>query len=104
MAVPGAIIEGTATCYELIGSGPPLLIFAPDGFKCDGGPVDQSRVYARTKLDVKPSGDAFETHANATRMYLDALPILYYPLTKGDLPCSNRIVAVFGGWLWRWDS
>jgi pimeloyl-ACP methyl ester carboxylesterase len=44
------VIDGIATRYEVIGSGPPLLMFAPGGFD---GTLDKWRtagVYARVKL------------------------------------------------------
>jgi hypothetical protein len=31
-AMPTVVIEGIATRYEVIGSGPPLLMYAPGGF------------------------------------------------------------------------
>jgi hypothetical protein len=37
-------------------------------------------------------------------MRLDSLAILDYSLSKGDSTCLHRVIAVFGGWLWCWDS
>ena len=48
--MPNAVIDGIATRYELIGSGPPLLMFSPGGFD---GTVEKwaaQGVYARIKL------------------------------------------------------
>jgi pimeloyl-ACP methyl ester carboxylesterase len=48
--MPTATIDGIVTRYEVIGSGPPLLMFAPGGFD---GTLDKWRtagVYARVKL------------------------------------------------------
>jgi len=48
--MPIAVVDGIATRYEVIGSGPPLLMFAPGGFD---GTLDKWRtagVYARVKL------------------------------------------------------
>jgi pimeloyl-ACP methyl ester carboxylesterase len=48
--VPSALIDGIATSYEVIGSGEPLLMYAPGGFD---GTIDKWRsqsVYARIRL------------------------------------------------------
>ena len=53
--MPVAVVDGIVTRYEVIGSGPPLLMFAPGGFD---GTLDKWRtagVYARVKfLDHLP--------------------------------------------------
>jgi len=48
--VPTAIIDGIPTRYEVAGSGPPLLIFAPGGFDASLEKWSTLGVYARTKL------------------------------------------------------
>ncbi|BCB90282.1 alpha/beta fold hydrolase [Phytohabitans suffuscus] len=53
--MPTAIVDGVATRYEVLGSGPPLLMFSPGGF---GATVENWRtqgVYRRLRLlDVLP--------------------------------------------------
>jgi pimeloyl-ACP methyl ester carboxylesterase len=48
--VPTAIIDGIPTRYEVVGSGPPLLMFAPGGFDASLEKWSTLGVYARTKL------------------------------------------------------
>jgi pimeloyl-ACP methyl ester carboxylesterase len=48
--VPTAIIDGISTRYEVVGSGPPLLMFAPGGFDASLEKWSTLGVYARTKL------------------------------------------------------
>lgn len=48
--VPTAIIDGIATRYELIGSGPPILMFAPGGFDATLDQWTKLGVYARTRM------------------------------------------------------
>src|SRR5690348_12058949 len=48
--VPTAIIDGIATRYELIGSGPPILMFAPGGFDATLDQWTRLGVYARTSM------------------------------------------------------
>jgi pimeloyl-ACP methyl ester carboxylesterase len=48
--MPTAIIDGIATPYEVIGSGPPLLMYAPAGFDASLEKWMTQGVYARTKL------------------------------------------------------
>jgi len=47
--VPTAVIDGIATRYEVIGSGPPLLMFSPGGFDATLEKWSTLGVYARTK-------------------------------------------------------
>ena len=48
--MPTAIIDGINTRYETIGSGPPLLMYAPAGFDASLEKWTTQGVYARTKL------------------------------------------------------
>jgi pimeloyl-ACP methyl ester carboxylesterase len=48
--MPFAIIDGIATRYELRGSGPPLLMYAPGGFNAVVETWSTQGVYARIKL------------------------------------------------------
>ena len=53
--MPTAIIDGIATRYEVIGSGPPLLMYAPGGLRRDARQVAHQGVYAKIKpLDHLP--------------------------------------------------
>jgi pimeloyl-ACP methyl ester carboxylesterase len=53
--MPTAIIDGIATRYEVVGSGPPLLMFSPGGFDATLEKWSSLGVYARTKpLDHLP--------------------------------------------------
>src|ERR1700680_868439 len=45
-----AIIDGIATRYEVVGSGPPLLMYAPAGFDASLEKWTTQGVYARIKL------------------------------------------------------
>src|SRR5262245_10011352 len=45
-----AIIDGIATRYEVLGSGPPLLMYAPGGFNATMETWRQQGVYAKIKL------------------------------------------------------
>jgi pimeloyl-ACP methyl ester carboxylesterase len=45
-----AIIDGIATRYEVVGSGPPLLMYAPGGFNATVETWSTQGVYARIKL------------------------------------------------------
>ena len=45
-----AILDGIRTRYEVLGSGPPLLMFAPGGFDATVEKWTTLGVYARTKL------------------------------------------------------
>jgi len=47
--VPTAVIDGITTRYEVIGSGPPLLMFSPGGFDATLEKWTTLGVYARTK-------------------------------------------------------
>jgi pimeloyl-ACP methyl ester carboxylesterase len=48
--VPTASIDGIATRYQLIGSGPPVLMFSPGGFDATLNQWGALGVYARTKI------------------------------------------------------
>jgi pimeloyl-ACP methyl ester carboxylesterase len=48
--MPTATIDGIATRYELLGSGPPLLMYAPGGFNAVVETWSMQSVYARIKL------------------------------------------------------
>src|SRR5688500_443627 len=49
-AMPTAIIDGISTRYEVKGSGPPLLMYAPGGFDATIEKWSSLGVYARVKL------------------------------------------------------
>ncbi len=48
--MPSALIDGITTRYELIGSGPPLLMYSPAGFDATVEKWTIQGVYARIKL------------------------------------------------------
>jgi pimeloyl-ACP methyl ester carboxylesterase len=48
--MPSTIIDGTATRYEVIGSGPPLLMYAPGGFNAVVESWSTLGVYAKTRI------------------------------------------------------
>jgi len=48
--VPTAKIDGITTRYEVVGSGPPVLMFAPGGFDARLEQWTTLGVYARTRL------------------------------------------------------
>jgi pimeloyl-ACP methyl ester carboxylesterase len=48
--MPSAIIDGIATRYEVIGSGPPILMYAPGGFNAVIETWSTQGVYAKIKL------------------------------------------------------
>jgi pimeloyl-ACP methyl ester carboxylesterase len=48
--MPSAIIDGIATRYEVIGSGPPILMYAPGGFNAVVETWSTLGVYGRIKL------------------------------------------------------
>jgi pimeloyl-ACP methyl ester carboxylesterase len=48
--MPFATLDGIATRYELIGSGPPLLMFAPGGFDATLEKWSTLGVYAKTRM------------------------------------------------------
>ena len=53
--MPTALIDGITTRYEVLGSGPPLLMYAPGGFDATVGKWTTLGVYARIKpLDYLP--------------------------------------------------
>jgi pimeloyl-ACP methyl ester carboxylesterase len=48
--MPTAVIDGITTRYELLGSGPPLLMYAPGGFNATVEAWSTLGVYAKIKL------------------------------------------------------
>src|SRR5215210_3388733 len=48
--MPTATIDGIATRYEVIGTGPPLLMYAPGGFNATIETWNTQGVYAKIKL------------------------------------------------------
>ena len=48
--MPTAIIDGISTRYEIVGSGPPLLMYAPAGFDASLDKWSTQGVYAKIKL------------------------------------------------------
>jgi len=48
--MPTAVIDGIATRYEVLGSGPPLLMYAPGGFNATIETWSAQSVYAKIKL------------------------------------------------------
>ena len=48
--MPSALIDGIATHYEVLGSGPPLLMFSPGGFDATRQKWSTLGVYAKTGL------------------------------------------------------
>ena len=48
--MPTAIIDGIATRYEVVGSGPPLLMYAPGGFNAVVESWSTLGVYAKTRM------------------------------------------------------
>jgi hypothetical protein len=48
--MPNAIIDGITTRYEVIGSGPPLLMYAPAGFDASLDKWTTQGVYVKIKL------------------------------------------------------
>src|SRR5947199_5524389 len=48
--VPTALIDGIKTRYEVVGSGPPLLMYSPAGFDATLDKWKTQGVYARIKL------------------------------------------------------
>lgn len=48
--MPTAIIDGIATQYELMGAGPPLLLYAPGGFDASADKWRTQGIYAGLKL------------------------------------------------------
>ena len=45
--MPTAIIDGIATRYEVMGSGPPLLMYSPGGFDATVEKWSTQSVYAK---------------------------------------------------------
>jgi len=45
--MPTAVCDGIETRYELLGDGPPLLLFSPGGFNATNGNWTSFGIYAR---------------------------------------------------------
>src|SRR6202012_2156094 len=50
LIMPTATIDGIATRYEIKGSGPPLLMYAPGGFNATVEAWSTLGVYSKTKI------------------------------------------------------
>ena len=50
--MPTAVIDGIPTRYELLGSGPPILMYAPGGFNATVETWSTQGVYAKISLDA----------------------------------------------------
>jgi pimeloyl-ACP methyl ester carboxylesterase len=48
--MPSAVVDGIATRYEVIGAGPPLLMYAPGGFNAVVETWSTQGIYAKIKL------------------------------------------------------
>ncbi len=48
--MPNILIDGIETSYEVIGNGPPLLMFSPGGFDATRGKWRSLGVYGRTRM------------------------------------------------------
>ena len=48
--MPTALIDGIATRFEVIGSGPPLLMFSPGGFDATLEKWSTLGIYAKTRI------------------------------------------------------
>lgn len=48
--MPSVVIDGIKTEYDVIGSGPPLLMFAPGGFDASMDKWSNLGIYAKIKL------------------------------------------------------
>src|SRR5688572_21522204 len=48
--MPTTVIDGITTRYEVVGSGPPLLMFSPAGFDATLDKWATQGVYAKTRL------------------------------------------------------
>ena len=48
--MPIAVIDGIATRYDVVGSGPPLLMYAPGGFNAVVEAWSMLGIYAKIKL------------------------------------------------------
>src|SRR5882672_7926391 len=57
--MPTAVIDGISTRYEVIGSGPPLLMYAPGGFDAKIKPLDHlSKKYSCIVFDRRETGQS----------------------------------------------
>lgn len=50
MSAATAVVDGIATCYEVAGSGPPLLMFSPGGFNATLDNWEAHGLYQRTHM------------------------------------------------------
>ena len=57
--MPTAVIDGITTRYEIVGSGPPLLMYAPGGFNAVIEAWSTLGIYQITQL-LPPEGDDFQ--------------------------------------------
>ena len=74
------ISDGIETHYEVIGSGPPLLMFSPGGFDATINKWRTQGIYATIKpLDHLPAGDRLQLHD------LDADSALIHVVDHPDL-------------------
>ena len=91
--MPTIVIDGIATRYEVIGSGPPLLMYAPGGFNATIEGWSTLGSYARIKL--LPGHDA--AHATSAARYLEeCLPCSQYwdvaVEQQTEVPTNARIL------------
>ncbi|MGH3739794.1 MAG: alpha/beta fold hydrolase [Micromonosporaceae bacterium] len=116
--MPTAVIDGIATRYEVVGDGPPLLMFSPGGFNATSRNWTSFGVYSRLKLldhlsqdftciafDRRESGESggrvqrieWRDYAAQGKGLLDHLGIERAHLMGGCAGCS---VAVAFGATW----
>lgn len=69
--MPTVVIDGIATRYEVIGSGPPLLMYAPGGFNAVAEAWSTLGIYQKLKL-------------------LDHLPVHFTCILFDRRECANR--------------
>jgi pimeloyl-ACP methyl ester carboxylesterase len=112
--VPTTVIDGIVTRYEVVGSGPPLLMFSPGGFGAELANWTSFGLYRRIKLlehlparytcvmfDRRESGESggrverigWDDYAEQGRGLLDHLGIASAHLIGGCVGCSA--VAAF---------
>ncbi|MGH8928226.1 MAG: alpha/beta fold hydrolase, partial [Acidimicrobiia bacterium] len=48
--MPAAVIDGITTCYQVVGSGPPVLMFSPGGFEATMAKWTTQGIYSQIKL------------------------------------------------------
>src|SRR5881392_4156775 len=88
--MPTALIDGIKTNYEVIGDGPPLLMYAPAGFDATLDKWKTQGVYARIKLlDHLPKKYIF---FGKMVEQLDAgIHALRFPLVQGRIEACGRV-------------